>query len=67
MVVKIDNDKRSYNFSKNDKQTIENTLNILRLLRNHYIADYDRDMTYYHYAVTIDMLKKILENQEKNF
>jgi hypothetical protein len=67
MTIKINNDKRTYSLSNSDKQTIENALAILRLLRNHYIADYNRDITYYDYSVTFDLLKKILENEETNF
>lgn len=67
MFIGVEKDKRTYNLSNIDKQTIEDTLEMLRLLRNHYIADYYRDITYYDYSVTIDLLKKILENQNTDF
>lgn len=67
MFIGVEKDKRTYNLSNIDKQTIENTLEMLRVLRNHYFADHYRDITYYDYSVTIDLLKKILENQNTDF
>lgn len=67
MLIKIKKDKRSYSLSDGEKQTIKDTIAILKFLRNHYIADKNRDITYYDYSVAFDLLKKILENHEKNF